>query len=1347
MGAYEHAGYADRDEGDWDEPPSPVAVEPSKKKSRVQNELPQKPAVLITDMLKKHVNKPPTSTTAAASTAPSSTATDDIAELANADPFAMPFDAPTNTFSFPTNITPQSFPSVKEETEPQPRILPSPDLTSTPTAAATSTPFTTTTAPSAASTTTSSSPVTSSTSTAPRLSTETTTKEKKEKKPSVGGKDMDFPVDDALLAALEDDDAGQPPPPQPRQTPVVMADADFKPIQQKKRGQEVDAKLPLENGGLYVFWLDACEDTNLNSWVYLFGKVQTPSGFASCSITVKTMERVLYAVPRLKEGSQPASLEDLFHEFEEVSSVYNIPTMRAKPCKKNYAFYEAGVPIGVTEYLKIKVPSSAPLLPQDISGRTFSRIYGTHTSLVEHIILKCRLQGPEWLFLHGAEPNSVKHTWATYEVVVKSVKDIFRASELPSAKPRPSPPLTLLSLSLQIGPTIANQKKKQPRSEIIVVSGVSSNQFAMDSAAPTQSYSYFTLLNQIRSIPTAFSAKSNSQGVIICRTERELLSSFISKVTEIDPDVIVGHRLLSFIMDMILSGFAARDTPQWSILGRMRRNNLPRTGHGDWASKNLLCGRLACDTYLLSKEFLRSQKNYELSDLALSQFQMERVEIRPEDVPAMFGNASQLQALVSHTLDDAKLALNIVRKLMVIPLTKQLTNIAGNLWSQSLFGHRAERIEYLLLHRFSVQDFVLPDKFKAAKNQFKKKKGAYSGGLVLEPQSGFYDKIVLLLDFKSLYPSLIQEHNICFTTVNQVHKPDGTWEATPPDPSVPIGILPQVVRMLVEKRRQVKDLMKNQRDKAQLEQLDIRQSALKLIANSLYGCLGFPSSRFYAKPIAELITCKGRETLQQSVTYVSEKHHLNVIYGDTDSMMISTNVSTVEEAWSTAREITKAINKNYHTLEIEVDGVFHSILLLKKKKYAALRALEGGARRCEVKGLDMVRRDWCDLAHKACRQVLDFIMSGQPLEEVAKLVLSYLSELSVKIREGNMPLTDYVITRALTKKVEEYPDAKSLPHVLLAKHLISQGKTVRVGDLIGFIISSGDQSFAERARSLEQVESDHIPIDVEYYLAQQVLPTVCRLLEPVSAISSSSIADSLGLDPIKYARFSRQGSHTAAADHRDDINSASSIAAPSSHTTSSPLPSGLLIYCPSPSCHRNGPAKFLGLAAVVAHLETPAASQTATGPRKHNAFMCPQCNLPYTAGLISNQLQLAVRSFTKQYYYHSMICTAPLCAKSSRLLVCKEGGASPRPILCSVPGCKSPMAPFFSEEEFVKQLQELRSLFDLDSFLEANPKLKATTVLSDSEIELCRVLYQKAQDHISQLQQSFLPAGLYTDMV
>ena len=139
---------------------------------------------------------------------------------------------------------------------------------------------------------------------------------------------------------------------------------------------------------------------------------------------------------------------------------------------------------------------------------------------------------------------------------------------------------------------------------------------------------------------------------------------------------------------------------------------------------------------------------------------------------------------VSHAEADTFFIAAIALKLMMLPLTRQLTNIAGNSWARTLTGTRAERNEFILLHEFTKNDYICPDKLTAkaklaAMEEAQeddengdvpaagKKKDKYKGGLVLEPKKGLYDKFILVMDFNSLYPSIIQEYNICFTTVDR----------------------------------------------------------------------------------------------------------------------------------------------------------------------------------------------------------------------------------------------------------------------------------------------------------------------------------------------------------------------------------------------------------------------------------------------------------------------------------------------------------------------------------------------------------------------------------------------------
>ncbi len=183
---------------------------------------------------------------------------------------------------------------------------------------------------------------------------------------------------------------------------------------------------------------------------------------------------------------------------------------------------------------------------------------------------------------------------------------------------------------------------------------------------------------------------------------------------------------------------------------------------------------MLCDTFVSSRELIR-ETNYDLTELARTQLSTKRDQFDLNRLPIFYKmRGNDLIQVINHTEKDAYLTMELLLKLNVIPLTKQLTNIAGNLWIKSLQNARAERNEMLLLHEFTEKNYICPDKaYKKSgfgdEPKFTRRRGKakYEGGLVLEPDPGLYDKIVLLLDFNSLYPSIIQEYNICFTTVDR----------------------------------------------------------------------------------------------------------------------------------------------------------------------------------------------------------------------------------------------------------------------------------------------------------------------------------------------------------------------------------------------------------------------------------------------------------------------------------------------------------------------------------------------------------------------------------------------------
>ncbi|KAI7516938.1 hypothetical protein KC316_g20914, partial [Hortaea werneckii] len=295
-----------------------------------------------------------------------------------------------------------------------------------------------------------------------------------------------------------------------------------------------------------------------------------------------------------------------------------------------------------------------------------------------------------------------------------------------------------------------------------------------------------------------------------------------------------------------------------------------------------------------------------------------------------------------------------------------------------------------------------------------KKKDKYKGGLVFEPEKGLYDKFILVMDFNSLYPSIIQEYNICFTTVERGEIGDDD-EKVPdvPGDTANKGILPRLIRGLVARRREVKKLMKSKgATEEQLQTWEVKQMALKLTANSMYGCLGYTKSRFYARPLAALTTSKGREILQSTKDLAESAHALRVIYGDTDSVMVNTNKDNLLEATKMGDEFKKAVNERYELLEIEIDNVFRRLLLHAKKKYAAINMVEVDGvwkEKMEVKGLDMKRREYCQLSKDTSTELLNYLLSGEDPEQVVSKIHDHLRGLGEKMRANEVQPFKYTI--------------------------------------------------------------------------------------------------------------------------------------------------------------------------------------------------------------------------------------------------------------------------------------------------------------------------------------------------
>eukprot|EP00929_Paragymnodinium_shiwhaense_P041782 TRINITY_DN216_c0_g1_i1.p1 TRINITY_DN216_c0_g1~~TRINITY_DN216_c0_g1_i1.p1 ORF type:complete len:1469 (-),score=432.52 TRINITY_DN216_c0_g1_i1:368-4774(-) len=958
-----------------------------------------------------------------------------------------------------------------------------------------------------------------------------------------------------------------------------------------------------QDRSMWFFLVDIMEEDR-SSRLYLFGKVKAVEqgtgrmSYQSCCFVMERMERALHLLLRVDdpedEDAVRAAAADAEAEFDDICRrMYpGVTKLRAKLKHRNYA-WEKKLPHGDGNLPFLKVvyeASGAKPNFETLSGRSWTHIFGATQSLQERLLTTRRIMGPSWLRLEPgtvtqAHPSSRLSFCAleirgTPESIFAVKKDSDKHKLTSMAMPQSSPPLRVLSLGMQ---TIQRSTQHGHEPLVIVASlhpGVSCDASESDTHI-RQGMDGWCGVRRIddRPLPEGVEKAAAQYKVQQYADEKALFNGLLTKILEFEPDVITGYNAYGFDLDVIASRMSALNVGGWQRLGRLRRRGermLRMEGRqtgGYWVANMLTSGRLVCDVQMQARDLLPKLGNYDLPNLAKEQLKFTGLyEVEPEALRGHWESQESLVKLIELTANNAVCTVHLAHSLQILPLTKQLTNLAGNVWNASLQNKRADRNEFLLCHEFHKKKFILPDKesvlMKKRRAQLagggngfddgegfggggddgaeattggpRRGKAQYSGGMVLEPKAGLYDEFIMMLDFNSLYPSVIQEFNVCFTTVDRPNEIDVLQCESEADMLAKTklpggfedeGILPGVLRRLVQSRRDVKARMKQEKDEGRLQVLEIRQKAIKLTANSMYGTLGFQNSRFYAKPLAAIITAKGREALQSTITVVQQELSLDVVYGDTDSVFVNSKTMDYDQAMASANQIKRSVNKRYKTLEIEIDGIFGRLLMLKKKKYAALKVLDWQKKTFEkeLKGIDVVRRDWCGLAKRLGFAVIDKVLSGElGKEETVAWIHDYLVEGGKEMDENKVPLEQYVITKGLTKAPKDYPDAKNQAHVMVALRLQERGKSVTSGQEVEYVIceptgadGSGKQTLAERARHPKELEMDNsLKIDVAWYKAHQVHPVIARMLTCVEGTDAGRLAECLGMDG---SRFNRSG--------------------------------------------------------------------------------------------------------------------------------------------------------------------------------------------------------------------------------
>jgi DNA polymerase-2 len=576
---------------------------------------------------------------------------------------------------------------------------------------------------------------------------------------------------------------------------------------------------------------------------------------------------------------------------------------------------------------------------------------------------------------------------------------------------------------------------------------------------------------------------------VACGSEAAMLRLFSRRVCELDPDVLTGWNAADFDFPVLLRAADRLGVPL--ELGRGPGATLRRAGRGRFlATQVLVPGRLVLDGPGLVRGSFVKMERYSLdyvSRQVLGTGKTLHGDQRGEQIQRLF--AEDLASFVEYNLTDARLVIEILERLQLIELAVARSRLTG--LPPDRVASSVAAFDFLYLSELHRQALVAPTVRRSEEEV-----PVMGGGHVFQPEPGLY-RNVLVLDVKSLYPSLIRSFHI---------DPLGYVADPGPDDDVVVapngaafrrrdGILPRLLGELFPRREEAKAAG----DK-------VASDAIKILMNSFFGVLGTPVCRFFNPEIANAITSFGRELLVWSKRRI-EAGGRRVLYGDTDSLFIESGVDDPTEAVALGDALVEQLNRELadhlhdrwqvtSQLEMERERLYLRLFLPParhgaagaRKRYAGL-VEEGGERRVVFTGLEAVRRDWTALARRAQRELYERLFLDQPVE-------GYLKQLVERLRQGE--LDDELVYRKAMRKPADAYTATSPPHVVAARKM-----NRRPGWLISYVITTaGPEPTAERSH----------PLDHEHYVTRQIRAVAEPVLDLLGLRFEKVIGDDRQLD-------------------------------------------------------------------------------------------------------------------------------------------------------------------------------------------------------------------------------------------
>jgi DNA polymerase delta subunit 1 len=416
--------------------------------------------------------------------------------------------------------------------------------------------------------------------------------------------------------------------------------------------------------------------------------------------------------------------------------------------------------------------------------------------------------------------------------------------------------------------------------------------------------------------------------VLSFESEADMLAAWQQLVVATDPDIVTGYNTLNFDLPYLLSRARTLGVKAFPLLGRIkgsgsvvRDKTFSSRQVGTRESKEVtMDGRVQLDVL----QVIRNE--YKLRSYSLNAVSAHFLGEQKEDVHHSIiselqnGNADTRRRLAVYCLKDAYLPQRLIDKLMLVINAIEMARVTGVRLLDLM--QRGQQIKVLtqLYRKARTVGLVIPVMKRADGGGGGAGEIGFEGATVIEPVKGYYDLPIATLDFASLYPSIMMAHNLCYTTLvrredvprlpptaKAAKSPTGDTFVTAETKK---GLLPEILEELLTARKRAKALMKEEKDPLRYAVLDGRQLALKISANSVYGFTGATVGQLPCLEISSTVTAYGREMIERTKAEVERiyavangyEHDAQVVYGDTDSVMIKFGTKSLAEAMRLGEE-------------------------------------------------------------------------------------------------------------------------------------------------------------------------------------------------------------------------------------------------------------------------------------------------------------------------------------------------------------------------------------------------------------------------------------------------------------